>query len=172
VFGSRQTPWQGAVESIRKHFWFGSGFGTTDNGQDASAFLYEYGGYATSERVSRENGSSYLTIATWVGVLGVVPFAWLIVLLLGNVARSILWMLSTRNPSHPAVPLAAVMVAGLVHVAFEDWLFAVGYYLCVFFWSLAFILVDVVPYSRVSWFSFRWRSRPVSPDLVRVAPIS
>jgi len=172
VFGSRQTPWQGAVESIRKHFWFGSGFGTTDNGQDASAFLYEYGGYATSERVSRENGSSYLTIATWVGMLGVVPFALLIVLLLGNVARSILWMLSTRNPSHPAVPLAAVMVAGLVHVAFEDWLFAVGYYLCVFFWSLAFILVDVVPYSRVSWFSFRWRSRPVSPDLGRVAPIS
>jgi hypothetical protein len=33
----------------------------------------------------------------------------------------------------------------LVHAAFEDWLFAVGYYLCVFFWSLAFIMVDVLP---------------------------
>jgi hypothetical protein len=28
---------------------------------------------------------------------------------------------------------------------FEDWLFAVGYYLCVFFWSCAFALVDLAP---------------------------
>jgi hypothetical protein len=32
-----------------------------------------------------------------------------------------------------------------VHAAFEDWLFAVGYPLCVFFWALAFVLVDVLP---------------------------
>jgi hypothetical protein len=32
-----------------------------------------------------------------------------------------------------------------VHAAFEDWLFAPGYYLCVFFWALAFIMVDVLP---------------------------
>jgi len=37
------------------------------------------------------------------------------------------------------------LAAGLVHAAFEDWLFAAGYYLCVFFWTLAFIMVDVLP---------------------------
>ena len=35
-----------------------------------------------------------------------------------------------------------VMVAGLLHAGFEDWLFAPGYYLCVFFWSMAFVFVD------------------------------
>jgi len=170
VLGSRQTPWQGAVESIHKHFWFGSGFGTTDNGQDASAFLNQYGGYATSERVTRENGSSYLTIATWVGMLGVVPFALLLIVLLGSILRTVLWMLKTGNASHPAVPLALVMVAGLVHATFEDWLFAVGYYLCVFFWSLAFILVDVTPYSTLPRLSFSWRLRPVPQRWGGVAP--
>jgi len=172
VLGSRQSPWQGAVESIHNHFWFGSGFGTTDNGQDASAFLYQYGEYATSERVTRENGSSYLTIATWVGMLGVVPFALLVFALLGSILRTVLWMLNTGNPFHPAIPLAMVMVAGLVHAAFEDWLFAVGYYLCVFYWSLAFILVDIAPYSPLPQFSFKWRPRAVTERWGGVAPSS
>jgi len=54
-------------------------------------------------------------------------------------------MRKTGIACHPAVPLAMVVVAGLVHACFEDWLFAVGYYLCVFFWSLALVLVDVAP---------------------------
>jgi len=29
-----------------------------------------------------------------------------------------------------------------VHAGFEDWLFAPGYYLCLFFWSMAFVFVD------------------------------
>jgi hypothetical protein len=36
-----------------------------------------------------------------------------------------------------------VCLAGMVGAVFEDWLFAVGYYLSVFVWSLAFCLVDV-----------------------------
>jgi hypothetical protein len=62
----QQTPWQGAMQSIRSHFWFGSGFGTTDNGQDASAQVGQYNGFATSEAVTSENGSSYLSIVSWV----------------------------------------------------------------------------------------------------------
>jgi hypothetical protein len=38
-----------------------------------------------------------------------------------------------------------VILAGLVHGSFEDWLFAVGSYLCVYFWVFAFILADLVP---------------------------
>ncbi len=38
-----------------------------------------------------------------------------------------------------------MLAAGLAHAAFEDWMFAVGYYLSVFFWAMAFILVDLLP---------------------------
>ena len=44
----------------------------------------------------------------------------------------------------PAVPAAAILVAGLIDAGFEDWLFAVGYYLSVFLWVMAFILVDLL----------------------------
>ncbi|MGA8541761.1 MAG: hypothetical protein WB566_19820, partial [Terriglobales bacterium] len=46
---------------------------------------------------------------------------------------------------HYAIPLAMVVLAGLVDASFEDWLFAVGYYLCVFVWVFAFVLADLVP---------------------------
>ena len=45
----------------------------------------------------------------------------------------------------PAVPLAAVMLAGMLHAGLEDWLFAPGYYLCVFYWCMAFVFVDQAP---------------------------
>jgi hypothetical protein len=54
-------------------------------------------------------------------------------------------MRRTANPRHYSIPLAMVVLAGLVDASFEDWLFAVGYYLCVFFWAFAFVLADFVP---------------------------
>jgi O-antigen ligase len=158
VFGSRQTPWQDAVESFHKHFWFGSGFGTTDNGLDATQSL-QSGRLATTADAASENGSSYLTIVTWVGVLGTIPFFLLLLAVLGNVGRTVSWMWRTGDPLHPAVPLATVILAGLVHVAFEDWLFAVGYYLCVFFWSLAFILADFAPSASELAHAVQWTPR-------------
>jgi O-antigen ligase len=170
MFSSRETPWQAAQESIRKHYWFGSGFGTTDNGQDASEDLDQYGHFATPESVTSENGSSYLAIVTWVGMLGVLPFFLLLLAVAGNIVRTVRWMWNTGNPSHPAVPLAMVMVAGLLSAGLEDWLFAAGYYLCVFFWSLAFILVDFVPSAPLPRWSFKWRSSPVPRAWGGVAP--
>jgi len=155
---SRQSPWQGAVDSIKKHFWFGSGFGVTDNGQDASAHV---GSYETDERITRENGSSYLTIVTWVGMVGMVPFLFLLLFLLTKVMRTVFWMVNTGNPCHPAVPLAIVTFAGMVHAGFEDWLFAPGYYLCVFFWSMAFVLIDFAPWAPFPSISAPWRPRLV-----------
>jgi hypothetical protein len=38
-----------------------------------------------------------------------------------------------------------VVVSGLCHATFEDWLFAVGSYICVYFWVFAFLLADLVP---------------------------
>jgi hypothetical protein len=54
---------------------------------------------------------------------------------------SLMWR--TRDPQHYIVPLVLVCVAGLVHAFFEDWLFAVGFYLSVFFWTLVFVLAEL-----------------------------
>lgn len=162
LFSSRQSPWEGAMQSIHSHFWFGSGFGTTDTGKDASDKLGRYQNLATPESVTSENGSSYLSILSWVGVLGVVPFALLLALLLWKVFQTVVWMVRTGNPAHPAIPLAMVILAGLLHAGFEDWLFAVGYYLSVFLWSLAFVLVDVVPYAPLPRFSEKWAPKPIA----------
>jgi O-antigen ligase len=158
-FASRESPWQSAIDSIRTHFWFGTGFGTTDNGQDASAHLNEF---STEGGVAAENGSSYLAILTWVGMLGVMPFFLMVMVLLAMILRTVAWMIRTGNPAHPAVPLAMVIISGLLHAGLEDWLFAPGYYLCVFFWSIAFILVDVVPSSPVPAIS--WMRIPAFPQ--------
>jgi hypothetical protein len=67
------------------------------------------------------------------------------------------------------VPVAMVLTAGLVHAAFEDWLFAVGYYLSVFFWVLAFAFLDILPsgapsavYSPITDFGFGTMRRDVN----------
>jgi len=77
--------------------------------------------------------------------LGVLPFVALLALTASNVWKVCTWMNRTADPRHYSIPLAMVVLAGLVHAAFEDWLFAVGYYLCVFFWAFAFLLADLVP---------------------------
>ncbi len=147
ILASRESPWQAARESIRSHFWFGTGFGTSDTGEDADAPLSNF---STQHGVSSENGNSYLAILTWVGMAGVVPFFFLLMVLATKIVRTLLWTFKNQSLSHPAVPLVVVLVAGLVHAAFEDWLFAPGYYLCVFFWSLAFIVADMAPSPAVS----------------------
>ena len=142
VLASRQSPWRSAVDNIRDHFWFGTGLGTTAAGKDANE---GQGKFASSMAVTAENGSSYLAITAGVGILGVPPFLLLLLLMIRKIASTVSWMRKTVNPFHPAIPLAMVMVAGIVHAALEDWMFAPGNYLCVFYWSLVFIFADVAP---------------------------
>jgi len=168
VFASRQTPWQHATQSIRSHLWFGSGFGTTDNGVDASAYLSKF---STIEGVTSENGSSYLSILSWVGVLGALPFALLLLLLVAKVLRTCFWMLNTASPYHIAIPLAMVTLAGLIHAGFEDWMFAPGYYVCVYFWAMAFILADYAPWAPLPSFSHPWRPWGVRQQVGAALPI-
>jgi hypothetical protein len=100
--------------------------------------------FESFREATREHGNSYLAITEWVGLAGDVPFFALVTLTAVNVGRALAKMRRTSNILAPAIPLAGVLAAGLVHAAFEDWLFAPGYYLCVFFWTLAFIMVDVL----------------------------
>jgi len=78
-------------------------------------------------------------------LLGVLPFIMLIGVTALNLWKTCAWMRRTTDSRSYSVPLAMMVLAGLIHAGFEDWLFAVGYYLCVYFWFFAFVLADLVP---------------------------
>lgn len=140
---SRRTVWDQTADSIRVHPFFGTGFGTSSTEQNSFS-SNRLNNLSNANVGIREHGNSYLAIVEWQGLLGVVPFLLLIGLLIADLARSVIRIRQTGNIVSPIVVLSAIMAAGLVHAGLEDWLFAVGYYLCIFFWSLAFMFVDVV----------------------------
>lgn len=168
ILSSRTSPWQDTVDSIHKHFWFGTGFGTSDTTWNTQVNVSRF---STVSATSAEHGSSFLAIVAWVGMLGIFPFALLLGSLLGKIVQTIAWMWRFGNPAHAAIPLALIMVAGMAHAFFEDWLFAPGYYLCVFYWSMAFVLVDQVRcLSRSESRLPSWRTRAV-PEFGAVVPL-
>jgi O-antigen ligase len=142
VLGSRITPWDETLTVIQEHPWFGSGFGTSLNTGQEDIVV---GQYSTVVAATHEHGNSYLAALEGVGLLGVIPFYALVLILALKVGRVFAWLRRTANVRPYVVPVAMVLTAGLVHAGFEDWLFAVGYYLCVFFWVLAFAFVDMMP---------------------------
>jgi O-antigen ligase len=142
VWGSRKSVWEQTLSTIQEHPWFGTGFGTADA---AAGPIDEVGTFASSSETTREHGNSYLAIAEGVGLVGLLPFAALLLLLVRNVSRVWLAVGRAGGVRSLALPFAAILTAGLIHAGFEDWLFAVGYYLSVFFWTLAFVLVDLMP---------------------------
>jgi O-antigen ligase len=142
VLGSRRTPWDQSVTMIKEHPLFGTGYGTSPTGLDPGL---SFGTLTSSAETAREHGSSYMTIAEWVGLLGVLPFVALIAVTASNVWKVCGCMRRTADPSHYSIPLAMVVLSGLIHASFEDWLFAVGSYLSLFFWVCAFQLADVIP---------------------------
>jgi O-antigen ligase len=142
VLASRTPIWDETVSAIQEHPWLGSGFGTSPTSRDV---VRQPGSFESLREATREHGNSYLAITEWVGFVGDLPFFALVILIAVNVGRALAHMRRTGDVFSHTIPLAGVLAAGLVHAAFEDWLFAAGYYLCVFFWALAFILVDVLP---------------------------
>ncbi len=145
ILGSRRSPWQQTLAVIRERPWFGSGFGTSSTTAEMVEVAEKY---QSAQQTTREHGNSYLAITEWVGLLGVLPFFALVFLTAMNAYRGLAWMRRIGNPCHASVPVALILTAGVIHATFEDWLFAAGYYLCVFFWSLAFVSVDLLPVSK------------------------
>jgi O-antigen ligase len=146
VLASREGPWHDTMASIKKHPWFGSGFGTSDIGDPESISIsHTY----SLEGSNREHGNSYLAMAEYMGLLGIVPFVVLLILTVRNVWKVCAWVRRTGDLRPYAVPFSVVIIGALVHAAFEDWLFAVGYYLCVFFWICAFMVTDFVSTATV-----------------------
>jgi len=140
VLGSRLSPWEDTIAAVKQHPWFGTGFGTSEMGSEQSPFR-ESNVY-TVFGTNREHGSSYLAMAEYMGMLGILPFLLLLALAMGGVFRMLRWIQRTGRLSHCGVPFALITLAGLIHAGFEDWLFAPGSYLCVFFWISAFLLID------------------------------
>jgi O-antigen ligase len=165
LLGSRFSPWQEAMQVIQENPYFGSGFGTSTSGDKPFG---EGGKYSSTSLTNREHGSSYLAITEWVGLLGILPFILLVLLVVQAIARVFFYLRQTGDVAHYSVPLMIVVLAGLVHAGFEDWLFAVGYYLTVLFWALAFLLMDVVPVSAshrttiVHGMRFRYATEPAT----------
>jgi O-antigen ligase len=146
IMGSRRAPWEKSIATIKEHPLFGTGYGTSPTGEDPG---FGAGRFSSSAETVGEHGSSYMTIAQWVGLVGGLPFIGLLAVTVSNVWRVCAWMRRTADPRHYSIPLAMVVLSGLVHAGFEDWLLAVGSYLCVFFWVLAFLLADLVPVAVV-----------------------
>jgi len=142
VMGSRRAPWDESIASIKAHPFFGTGYGTSPTGADPGL---SFGTVRSTAETAREHGSSYITITEWVGLFGVLPFILLLVMTMMNVWKALAWMRRNGTPRHYSIPLAMVVLAGLAHAGFEDWLFAVGSYLSLFFWVCAFLLTDFVP---------------------------
>jgi hypothetical protein len=81
-----------------------------------------------------------------------------------NIGKSLRQIRKSGTTLSPLLPIVGVLIAGLVKAGFEDWLFAMGYYLCIVFWGLAFVLVDYV--------SLPERGRNLSPGLAIAASAS
>jgi O-antigen ligase len=143
---SRQKPWERSVAVFRAHPWLGLGFGAADNSTD-----WRFS-YVTQGQQTRERGSSYLTMLETTGLIGILPCALLILCLIRESWRVFSRLRRTGQVNHPAVVAAPIVLAGLVSALFEDWMLAVGYYMCVIFWVLALSLRD-------------WMACPAWPDL-------
>lgn len=149
ILASRESPWHDAMDNIREHPWFGSGLGTTADSNNSNQ---EHANFSSTANVTGEHGSSYLAIAAGVGMIGSVPFGGMIALLLQKIFSALNRLRKTGIAAHPSVPLATVILAAMVHAAFEDWMFAPGNYISVFFWCLVFVFIDVASLgaSRIS----------------------
>jgi O-antigen ligase len=162
VLGSRLSPWDDTVAAVKRHPWFGTGFGTSDMGEVPLGG--EQSSTHTVDGSNREHGSSYLALAEYMGILGVLPFLALLFLVVRASVRVYGWMRETGRASHHAVPFALVTTAGLIHAGFEDWLVAPGSHLCVFFWVCAFLMIDLAP---LRGREFRLVARPSAPAFVQ-----
>ena len=147
VLGSRWAPWEKTISNIKQNPWFGTGYGTSPTGEDVG---FGSGTYSSSAETAREHGSSYMTILEWMGLLGVLPFVVLLGLNAFHLLRVGLWLRRAGHASHYSVPLGMVLFAGFIHATFEDWMFAPGSYFCVYFWTFAFILTDLLPPTGVA----------------------
>ena len=168
VLGSRRSVWDRTISSIEEHPLFGGGFGTAATEYDAA--VDEVGNFSSNTATTREHGSSYLAVVEGVGLLGAVPFLGLLVVIVIDLGRVFKWLWQSKDPFSPALPIAAVLLAGLIHAMFEDWLFAVGYYVCIFFWSLAFMLPDFIPTRAATLADQPFQPIPISPTEATFVP--
>ena len=166
LLGSRQSPWEQSVAAIKAHPFFGTGYGTSPNGMDPGL---DFGTVSSNAQTAREHGSSYMGILEWEGMVGVIPFVALLAVTMSTVWKVCAWMRQTGDARHYSIPLAMIVLAGLLHACFEDWLFAPGSYLCLFFWAIVFVLADLVPRPALSFFP-AVQSPPLSPGFGAVVP--
>src|SRR5205807_487752 len=100
---SRQKPWERSLATFREHPWLGLGFGAADNSTD------QHFTYVTRGHLTRERGSSYLTMLETTGIIGTFPFALLLLALIGEIWRLFFWLRRSGRVNQPAVVAAAII---------------------------------------------------------------
>ena len=170
ILGSRRSVWDRTISSIEEHPLLGGGFGTAAT--EYNAIADDVSNFSSNTVTTREHGSSYLAVVEGVGLIGAVPFFFLLALTMINLVRVFKWLWHSKDPFLPALPIAAILLAGLIHAMFEDWLFAVGYYICVFFWSLAFMLPDLIPSQATPLVEHAFPAIPIASHEATFAPSS
>jgi O-antigen ligase len=140
VFASRTGPWNATVNSIKKHPWFGSGYGTR-----STLFDVPDAHLTRSVITGTEYANSYLSVVDYMGISGSLSFGLLLSLVLWRLGRIWMWIRKSGNANHHIVPVALIATVGLIHAVFEDWLIAPGSYTCIFFWSFIFVMMDFSP---------------------------
>jgi hypothetical protein len=86
-----------------------------ENAQRGPSIRPFSGALRTGREGNREHGNSYLALTEYVGLLGILPFAISGFLVMRMVFQVCSWMRRTSNPYHCAIPLAMVLLAGLIH---------------------------------------------------------
>jgi O-antigen ligase len=118
LLGSRLMPWDDTIATVKQHPWFGTGFGTSDLGSDQT--LRQQSSVYTVEGTNREHGSSYLAIVEYMGLLGILPFVFLLALVVRAIAQIFAWTRRFGTPLHYGVPFALITLAGLAMDATAD----------------------------------------------------
>jgi hypothetical protein len=134
ILDSRRPRWEETIDEIKSSPWLGNGFGAS---RDLSE---EWKGGMASQSFNRERGSSYLTLIAGVGFAGFIPAIGLLLFLIKRIVQASRRIRLSGSFLDPSIPMAGVLLAAMCHVFFEDWLFAVGYYMSVVFWIFAFAL--------------------------------
>lgn len=136
--GSRRDYWQESMELIAERPLLGYGYGVSVGYYDEEPSWFATG------NADRERGSSILAVLEGVGFLGSAPFWALLIVLAGRMRRVIARARARRGVLGLPEAMGAYVLGALVHSIFEGWIFAAGFYLCVFFWVVVFLFLDLV----------------------------
>lgn len=137
TFSSRDEKWTNRKNEFIRNPLFGVGFASID--------LNTAEGNAASTRISGtiEPGSSWLAALSMTGIVGAIPFYFLVFGTLIKLIKRI-----REQNLFQYVVLTVLLTASIIHQFAEGYAFAGGSYLCFYFWLLLGACVSITSYEN------------------------